>query len=520
MAPYLERIPRDALQHIAFAGASSSPLESIHHILHLLLTSSTIYRSLSIHACPQLYASIFRAKFDVPSVQNSFDKLTDSALATELVQRCRMLNRACGRDFVVKGLRQDLWTALWMALESNGLNEAQFVASGFSEFIILLLRCILGKSTPAGRHPTGLLDEIASLGILLLSLTLTQRDIINLSAETREELLNLLRPFTSPLSRAPVQNIQSRVVSVGRPTMRYNQQGATDAISYGFVSQSVIIYAERQSLTCPQPSSAAIALTFALRDATSFDIPTHLPSTRAEAIATQRPGPTIEDFYALARLRTPLYADAVSEGSGSVIHDSEFSGILDEMNNFYGSRKYTYVPGTLAGVWEGSYMMYGDLHPKHNDSQNPADFICRKPMQCVLSEHVRLRPPPPTPEGEPLALDPHRCSELEISPADTSITEQHPLLCNADVLEITLTGETLDHHEQAWGAFRFVGRIQQDGTITLKREPKNTGEDGLGAWTFEGHLRFDSVFVGQWKSNVDVDTGGIRGIFSLCKIVD
>ncbi len=39
-------------------------------------------------------------------------------------------------DFSSAGLLQDLWTALWMLLENEGLNEQQLSAVGFAEFIL------------------------------------------------------------------------------------------------------------------------------------------------------------------------------------------------------------------------------------------------------------------------------------------------------------------------------------------------------------------------------------------------
>jgi hypothetical protein len=171
MASYLETAPRDILHHIAFLLASSSVLEPPHHLLHLLLTSSTIHRSLSVHNCPHLYASIFRTKFDL--VAKVHRSLTDSALAAELLLRCRVLRRARCRDLSFQDSRQDLLAALRMLLESEGLNEAQLFAAGFPDFILSFVRLHLSHDSD---HPSSPLHrDTNALAIWLLCFTLSHR---------------------------------------------------------------------------------------------------------------------------------------------------------------------------------------------------------------------------------------------------------------------------------------------------------------------------------------------------------
>lgn len=172
MASYLEQIPRDILQHIAFVGESSSILQPPHNLLCLLLTSSTIYRSLTPSACPHLYANIFRTKFDIAAARRRYHPaLTDSALAVELRHRFRVLQRTRRCDLSTSGLRQDLWTALVMVLESDGMNEVQLSAAGFSDFIVALVRSRLEKDKDRGTC----FDEIQALSIWLLCLTISRR---------------------------------------------------------------------------------------------------------------------------------------------------------------------------------------------------------------------------------------------------------------------------------------------------------------------------------------------------------
>lgn len=172
MASHFESVPCDVLQHIAFLLASSSVLEPPHHLINLLLTSSTIYRSLKISNCPHLYANIFRTKFDL--VANIHGRLTDSALAVELLCRCRVLGRAGRRDLSFKNSRQDLLAALRMILESRGLNKTQLSAAGFPEFILSFVLQHLSHDTDC--YPSGRLkQDTNALAIWLLCFTISHR---------------------------------------------------------------------------------------------------------------------------------------------------------------------------------------------------------------------------------------------------------------------------------------------------------------------------------------------------------
>ena len=136
MSSRLETIPRDILQHIAFLSTSSSIFDAPIEIQRLLLTSSYIYQSLHLHAAPHIFAQIFHTKFDTTALFRRYgSSLTQSILAEELSNRCRLLQRARRMDFSSTNLMQDLWAALWLIVESDGLNELQLTNSNFPAFI-------------------------------------------------------------------------------------------------------------------------------------------------------------------------------------------------------------------------------------------------------------------------------------------------------------------------------------------------------------------------------------------------
>jgi hypothetical protein len=175
MSARFETLPRDILQTIAFLSASPSVFEPPTEILLLLLTHPLIYQSLRVSYAPDLYAHIFFTKFDTRAPIRRFSgQLRDSAFAAELLARCRLLRRVHRVDFSSAGLKQDLWTALWMFLESDGLNESQLSQVNFSDFILSLARSELAHEPKS--H--GRLDGISSLKpiiVWLLCLALRRR---------------------------------------------------------------------------------------------------------------------------------------------------------------------------------------------------------------------------------------------------------------------------------------------------------------------------------------------------------
>jgi hypothetical protein len=142
MCSLLERIPRDVLENIAYLIATYDILGLPKDLLHLILTCSTFYHSLSISSAPHLYSRIYRTKYDTKASSHraSVDNFTDSAAATELVLRTRLLRRIRSNDMSKQGLSQDLNTALRMTLESEGLNEAQLHAVPFLPFLFVYVR--------------------------------------------------------------------------------------------------------------------------------------------------------------------------------------------------------------------------------------------------------------------------------------------------------------------------------------------------------------------------------------------
>ena len=184
MSSRLETVPRDILQLIAFLSTSSSVFDAPIEIQRLLLTSSYIYRSLHIHVAPHVFAQIFHTKFDTAALFRRYGaSLTHSLLATELSNRCRLLQRARRMDFSPINLTQDLWAALWLIVESDGLNELQLSKSNFLAFILALTRDKLDDSHMADRRTNQQTMQHIILMVLFLALPRRTPLLISISCQ-------------------------------------------------------------------------------------------------------------------------------------------------------------------------------------------------------------------------------------------------------------------------------------------------------------------------------------------------
>lgn len=182
----------------------------------------------------------------------------------------------------------------------------------------------------------------------------------------------------------------------------------------------VVQYSRRRTIACPNPSSAAILLTFALKDAVPLQIPPNLPESRVVATATQRSGPTMEDYRIVNTIRTPLFSDtwscipsshdagAPQDPHRSLQYDQYFYRMVLEPP-IVQPKLERYIPGSLTATWEGTYMVRFVLThlltqfkscPKisplvlpnvnvPSSSSDTRDFICRRPIQCALREYFR-----------------------------------------------------------------------------------------------------------------------------------
>ena len=172
----LKDIPCDVLQYIAILACSSSVFDPPVEILRLMLTGTAFYEALDIRTAPHVYARIFAAKFDTAApFRRHRSTITDSALASGLVDRCRLLQRSKRGDVSARNLFKDLSTALWMFLESDGLNERQLLNAGFPDFIVQVARSHLKRMPSRGTFHECQPTLTAKTIVWLMSLALSRR---------------------------------------------------------------------------------------------------------------------------------------------------------------------------------------------------------------------------------------------------------------------------------------------------------------------------------------------------------
>ncbi|KAJ7756331.1 hypothetical protein B0H16DRAFT_1371645 [Mycena metata] len=509
MLSSLDHIPHDVLHHIALLGATPGYAPPVD-LCCLLATCRAIYEGLNIHTSPHVYAGIFKLKYDATV---ACSQRTDSSLASELVQRCRALRRCRHLDLSLPGLRQDLWTLLWMVVE--GGSRVPLCEARLSTFIIELAQYYLREDV----RPHG---ELKSLVIWLFCLGVSRDDISLQNPEVRSTLVALLRPFVStsvpPFTSPPPSFavVFDPLHPADEALMRYNLQICSPHL--------------------PPPASAAIILIFALKEAMVLQIPYHIPATRAIAMAQNRIGPTAEDYTAFQHAITPLFSDvrapAARRPSGTTtttlnsMPDPWISELLVPEHPTARDGA-AHLVGSLSGVWEGAMMVSSVSTGNDPETFAPSDFLCRTPMQCELAEYFCF--PPCT----PLTLDGHAPSSESVVPRDlpsnfelSPETFAYEKFAGEDlehqrsrpILDHVLTGHTLQEHEDAWaaGGFNFTGRVHDDGVIVLTRRPKNDDSEVSEKWTFEGRLRYGTTLVGTFRSSSD-GLCGVHGIFSMSK---
>lgn len=166
MSSYLERVPLDVLTHIAFFTIDPSPTSALDALLQLLLSCQHTHRLLSIDSCPQLYARIFREKFDLNGHyrRDRHCTRTTSCLASALRVRRRVLRRIRLSQVIHQYIREDLWTTYLMLLESDGLNELQLHTAGIGDWVLRVLReCHSSANTETDGHVLALAVSVACL---------------------------------------------------------------------------------------------------------------------------------------------------------------------------------------------------------------------------------------------------------------------------------------------------------------------------------------------------------------------
>lgn len=168
----LNSIPCNVLQQIAFYLAMMSLPRPPLHLTSLLLACSDVYQALSPQNCPQLYARIFRATFDLDPDLHT--KIPDPVLCSELYRRHRVLWRTRCMDLSSNLTQEELRGSMRMVVENAGQNEKLLSSAGFSVFMMSLILSRLMRDGAAKLLPLTD-DNTTSMEMWLLCLTLNHR---------------------------------------------------------------------------------------------------------------------------------------------------------------------------------------------------------------------------------------------------------------------------------------------------------------------------------------------------------
>jgi len=173
--PSFDSLAPEVLGCIAFFAGTNSFHGPPTDLLALLSTSRKLYDVLSFTKNKQLWADIFKFKFDTDAVERRLSKRWSTAecLAEEGRKRFAAMKRIRHEYNAVTEQHHlsDLWTAYLMLLESDGRNESQLIE--WSDIQRFLYHVIMYRArTPQGSSSLWFVDtEGTALTVWLLWMT-------------------------------------------------------------------------------------------------------------------------------------------------------------------------------------------------------------------------------------------------------------------------------------------------------------------------------------------------------------
>ncbi|KAF8583492.1 hypothetical protein K439DRAFT_1412011 [Ramaria rubella] len=508
----LETIPLEVLEHIALFAAMVKLEGPPSDLAALCSTSTVIHRSLSLSSNPQLYASVFRLKFDTaaPLRRLAPEDLTVENIAAELQRRFEALQRLRGKVGSHALLsnsscrEHDLWVAIILMLENDGKNAVQLKRfGGIWEWLHTYLLETTGGSyiqqdVMLRSWPR---DNVANRLVLWL-LCLCDADGTSISPPSKS-YTDILRAYTVNANKYPLT--QSSWIPSSQPS--------TTQISlrpeYRYFGHPI----------SAAPPATAISAILGYITRVKIALKLVWSSTPASHLAEHREA---WDWGAI-------------NGSFSQRWDSDWERCIGPRTNdpFINGMQRFYRAGTLEGVWEGiftfaefriyagvlagdppqavtdsaigsnlqiwklreydlftSELTDSDILP-HGDAYNaffPATTVEERIDSVVLTHHSkesvyrRAVPPVSIPGGESRGL----------------------------LQDVILLGEG----HSSWGDFMLRGRVRaSDAFVSVLKE--YIGQAERGRWLYRGYL-IGGRFVGRWRDVMTpMDTIGYEGGFEL-----
>ncbi|KAL5533823.1 hypothetical protein ACEPAG_283 [Sanghuangporus baumii] len=308
-SPSLLSFPYEILIRIALETACIDVLGPPKHLPALLVTCHRLHNAFV--RTPELYAHIFKAKFDITAARRRFGPiaLLSKNLATQLQSYCVSLKRIREGNIYADSetLEMDLWNAYLMMTENDGKNAVQLIEyARLPDFVNRLVRARLHEELVEGNWPKE--NTVRSLALWLLWMVTDAATLRTESIDDRESLIRLLLPFviccfryncfhaadlhySLPLIQEDFPQLPASLVTAHG---RYPQYPCANSVS------RFIHFNQRVTIARPQIVQAAQLLYFARRELNGFPIPMGIPANREHALAMDQPtGATRADYEEL-----------------------------------------------------------------------------------------------------------------------------------------------------------------------------------------------------------------------------
>ncbi|KAH0834088.1 hypothetical protein J3R83DRAFT_11373 [Lanmaoa asiatica] len=479
------------------------------------------------------------------------DRLTFQNMEQEVKRRCLALHIIRKRDIWNPNLAAAFATIYVMLLEDDGRNWEQVLLAGLPTFIPIFMRERLFEGA-ADNHGWPLENELNTLVAASFWL-ISSRDCLDRETdEFRKEVMTYLAPFAFAGFRYPCFTSPEDLLLASDSISKVGVSNRRNYPADRATKITLDYFGEPTTLCLPPIAPFAILSYFVRIEYFRLKVPPELPLSRQDATAKGvLCGPTrddIDDFNArcITRVASRSYGDSFDGLPKSRRHGPDWHRSLSgsDLASSHSPLVY-YLPGTLSGRWQGSFIApYEEDYRSmffSADAPSPFPAFGRFPLYVKIRELYCYSPSTPLPVAEdeisffnaflPLGCQWHEDeSGIEfVGPNNSFITHYTPFRPSRDArdvsgtgaLDIIITGITEAPYAMAWNGYKYIGRIRpSDGLIVLLREPLDPQRADLGCALFRGYVISSRNFVGRWRHILSAEQPAEwESIFSMCREV-
>ena len=177
------KFPAEILENIALEIVFSDPLGPPKGIIPLLCTCQQVYDVLAFDKCYNLYARIFKIKFDLGAVRRRLGpkSVRSRNLASQLKTYCINLQDILRGDIFSPRILEILRTAFFLASENDGKNSCQLGWAGLDGFVDRFVRARLCENA-AQYNGWPAESSVNALALWLMWFTTTHGQYLAVSA--------------------------------------------------------------------------------------------------------------------------------------------------------------------------------------------------------------------------------------------------------------------------------------------------------------------------------------------------